>query len=140
MSRYYSFLSEVRSVQEDKRKELIEKFEDQIEEDIRNNYSRMIGIYSSIGFDDAFDEVGKQLLLAREREEAALKKLAAAERENERKHLIARDLQAQNAKLRQKLAKAKRLNVPSVSDVVEAVKKLPVLKLVTGSKKNHNEF
>lgn len=135
MSRYYSFLSEVRSVQEDKRKELIEKFEDQIEEDIRNNYSRMIGIYSSIGFDDAFDEVAKQLLLAREREEAALKQLATAERENERKHLIARDLQAQNAKLRQKLAKAKRLNVPSVSDVVEALKKLPVLKLVTGSQK-----
>ncbi|EAV40862.1 hypothetical protein SIAM614_08214 [Stappia aggregata IAM 12614] len=100
----------------------------------------MIGIYSSIGFDDSFDEVAKQLLLAREREEAALKQLVTAERENERKHLIARDLQAQNAKLRQKLAKAKRLNVPSVSDVVEAVKKLPVLNLVTGSKKKHNEF
>jgi len=140
MSRYYSFLSEVRSIQEEKRKELIDKFEDQIEEDIRDNYSRMIGIYSSIGFDDSFDEVAKQLLLAREREEAALKQLATAERENERKHLIARDLQAQNAKLRQKLAKAKRLNVPSVSDVVEAVKKLPVLNLVTGSKKKHNEF
>ncbi|WP_157140106.1 hypothetical protein [Roseibium aggregatum] len=140
MSRYYSFLSEVRSIQEEKRKELIDKFEDQIEEDIRDNYSRMIGIYSSIGFDDSFDEVAKQLLLAREREEAALKQLVTAERENERKHLIARDLQAQNAKLRQKLAKAKRLNVPSVSDVVEAVKKLPVLNLVTGSKKKHNEF
>ncbi|WP_145915816.1 hypothetical protein [Labrenzia sp. CP4] len=135
MSRYYSFLSEVRSTQEEKRKELIDKFEDQIEEDIRDNYSRMIGIYSSIGFDDSFDEVAKQLLLAREREEAALKQLATAERENERKHLIARDLQAQNAKLRQKLAKAKRLNVPTVSDVVEALKKLPVLKLVTGSQK-----